>query len=157
MPSSSAVEQVTVNHFVVGSIPTWAAIRLRASGPTLMAGHSTSRRTLNLRLSDIPGVECPEPVEGRFWVYILLCHDGSLYIGQSVNVRERLRKHRYKLGSKHTADHPVSKLVFVEPYNSLEDAVARERQLKNWSRAKKEALVTGDFATLKRLARSRKS
>ena len=49
-------------------------------------------------------VECPEPVEGLSFVYLLQTEDGTFYTGQSHNVRERLRKHRLGLASKHTHD-----------------------------------------------------
>jgi putative endonuclease len=81
--------------------------------------------------------------------------DGALYVGQTVNVPERLRKHRFGLGSKHTSDHPEVRLVFVEGPMELTKAVAREAQLKRWLRAKKEALIRGDMTALRRLSRSR--
>ena len=102
-------------------------------------------------------VEPPNPVIGHYFVYILLCADGSYYVGQSNNVRERLRKHRYCLGSKHTADNRLVKLIYVDGPYSLPVAVGREAQLKRWSRAKKEALVRGDFSRLRLLAASREA
>jgi putative endonuclease len=47
------------------------------------------------------------------------------------------------------------KLVFAEELDRITDAIAAERQIKNWSRAKKEALIRGDFAKLKLLAKGR--
>jgi putative endonuclease len=67
---------------------------------------------------------------------------------------ERLRKHRYGLGSKFTSDHASPRLVYCEGPMSLDAAVRREAQLKRWSRAKKEALIAGDQARLRALARS---
>lgn len=46
-------------------------------------------------------------------------------------------------------------MVHKEQYNSERDALARERQIKRWSRAKKEALIRDDFATLKNLAKKK--
>ena len=102
-----------------------------------------------------PPIICPEPRPGVVWVYILQTIDGTYYVGQSCNLRERLRKHRLGLGSKHTHDHPDPRLIYVEPLGSLSAAVSREAQLKRWTRAKKEALIRADAASLKRLARSR--
>ena len=117
-----------------------------------MAGHLESDDN-DRELSE---VECPEPVEGQFWVYILQCRDGSFYVGYSRNVEERLRKHHYGLGSKHTHDREKPRLVYVEPQISMIRAVKRESQLKGWTRAKKIALIQSNFAALKRLSRSRR-
>lgn len=100
-------------------------------------------------------VHCPERLDGSAFVYILESGDGTLYVGQSCDVRERLRKHSLGLGSKHTHDHPDVRLVYVEGPLAPLEAVPRERQLKGWSRAKKVALISGDLATLKRLSRRR--
>ena len=102
-------------------------------------------------------IDSPPCVASLVWVYILETTDGSLYIGQSRDVRERLRKHRFGLGSKHTADHAGPRLVYVEGPLSLSDGVDRERQLKRWSRAKKEALIKGELARLRALSQSRES
>jgi predicted GIY-YIG superfamily endonuclease len=88
------------------------------------------------------------------WVYILQSADGSLYLGQTRDLRERIRKHRFGLGAKHTHDHAAPRLIFYEGPLAFEAAIQRERQLKGWSRAKKLALVTGDLVALKQLSRS---
>ena len=82
-----------------------------------------------------PSVPCPESVSGAAWVYILQSVDGALYIGQTRDLTERLRKHRLGLGSKHTHDHAKPSLVYCEGPIPLAEAVARETQLKRWSRA----------------------
>ena len=97
----------------------------------------------------------PAAIPGFGFVYILQSADASLYIGQTRDVGERLRKHHYGLGSKFTRDHTAPRLVFCEGPMSLEAAVLREAQLKRWSRAKKEALVAGDLRTLSDLSRAR--
>jgi putative endonuclease len=99
-------------------------------------------------------ISCPEPIDGHAFVYILECDGGTLYVGQSRDIRERVRKHRFGLGSKHTHDHPDIRLVYVEGPLLPVEAVRRERQLKGWSRAKKLALISGDAVRLKRLSRS---
>lgn len=105
--------------------------------------------------SQFANVDAPLPRRGDYWVYILESADGALYVGQTSNVPERLRKHRLGLGSKHTLDHPGAVLVYVEGPFPLPSAVAREAQLKRWSRAKKEALIRGDGSALHELSRSR--
>ena len=102
-----------------------------------------------------PSIAPPTPRVGLAWVYILQTEDGSLYVGQTHDVVERLRKHRLGLGSKHTADHKRPILVYCEGPLGLVDAVARESQLKGWSRLKKEALIRDDLESLHILSRSR--
>ena len=100
-------------------------------------------------------IPIPAAVTGRAFVYLVQSADGSLYIGQTVNVAERLRKHRCGRGSKFTSDHASPRLVFCEGPLPPDAAVSREAQLKRWSRAKKEALIRGDRSALRQLSRSR--
>jgi len=101
-----------------------------------------------------PSIPCLASVPGLAWVYILQSADGSLYIGQTADLPERLRKHRLGLGSKHTHDHEAPRLIYCEGPMDLTAAVQREFQLKRWSRAKKEALIRGDRAALRQLSQS---
>ncbi len=96
----------------------------------------------------------PQPKPGCYLVYILLFKDGALYIGQTSSLPERLRKHRYGLGAKFSNDHKQFKLAHVETFPDRRSAVARELQIKRWSRAKKEALISGDTEKLKELSRT---
>ena len=83
-------------------------------------------------------------------VYIVRCADGTLYTGLARDPHARLKVHNSGKGAKYTrARLPVS-LVYVEPCESLSAALKRERQLKPWSRARKEALIAGDPAMLKK-------
>ena len=100
-------------------------------------------------------VECPEPVEGLSFVYMLQCRNGTLYVGQTNNVRQRLARHADGTGARHTRQLREFSLVFVEGPMTPEHAIKRERQLKKWSRAKKLALVRGDEGELRRISRSR--
>lgn len=90
------------------------------------------------------------------WVYILRCSDDTLYVGHTDDIALREKTHNEGRGGRYTAlRRPVS-LVYSEPQDSIEEAIARERQLKRWTRAKKEALLAGDRAALKHLSSSRK-
>lgn len=86
-------------------------------------------------------------------VYILRFSDGTLYIGQTNDLHSRLKNHldRTTKSAKFTRDHRDFKLVYQECYNSRVEAMKREKQLKGWTRAKKEALIAGDQKLLKRL------
>ncbi len=90
-----------------------------------------------------------------YYVYILRCSDDAFYIGQSQNVVERLQVHQSGNGPPPSppARLPVE-LGYHEQHATLEAAVQRERQLKGWTRAKKQALITGNAQSLKDLARS---
>jgi len=86
------------------------------------------------------------------YIYILRCADKSLYVGHTDNPEARKRAHDAGTASSHTAKRRPLEIVYVESCNSLKEAVKRERQLKRWSHAKKEALITGDTDALHALA-----
>jgi predicted GIY-YIG superfamily endonuclease len=87
----------------------------------------------------------------RYVVYILRCSDDALYIGHSGDVGARLASHRQGVGCAFTATRLPVELVYSEPHATRVDAARRERQLKGWTRAKKEALIAGDLSLLKQL------
>ncbi|MGH6831054.1 MAG: GIY-YIG nuclease family protein, partial [Methylocella sp.] len=92
-------------------------------------------------------------------IYILRCADGSYYTGITRrSVGERLSEHTQGLitGCYTECRLPVD-LVFSEYYERVDEAVAAERRIKGWSRAKKEAMMRGDFAALSALAKRRKT
>jgi len=90
-----------------------------------------------------------------FFVYILRCADESLYVGHTSNVDERLKVHNDGRGALWTACRRPVVLAFWESQPSEEQAIARERQIKRWTHAKKLALIDGDRAKLKALAKRR--
>jgi putative endonuclease len=93
---------------------------------------------------------------GLKYIYILRCRK-SLYIGLTDNVKDRLAQHRDSHGARHTRILGNPELVHSEGPIGLEAAVRRERQLKRWSRAKKEALIAGNFSCLQSLSKSREN
>ena len=88
-----------------------------------------------------------------FYVYILRCADDSLYIGHTSNIDERVRAHNDGRGALWTACRRPVVLAYRELHSSDEQAIARERQLKRWTHAKKIALINGDGIKLKSLAK----
>ena len=92
-----------------------------------------------------------------FHVYILKCSDDSYYVGLSNHLKQRLEVHNSGNGPRFTASRLPVVLAYSEPFRDLESAVKRERQIKKWTRAKKEALIRGDFATLKMLSKKRET
>ena len=81
-------------------------------------------------------------INGTYYVYILASgRHGTLYIGITNNVRIRLDQHRTGHGSKFVKKYSVYRLVHVEAFASPLEAIAREKQLKNWRRDWKIQLI----------------
>lgn len=90
----------------------------------------------------------------EFFVYMLQCNDGSYYIGVTNNYEARVAAH--SLGEDprcYTFSRRPVRLVHLEVFQSIIDAIAREKQLKRWSRVKKEALIHGDYEGLQQFSR----
>ena len=82
------------------------------------------------------------PREYDFWVYIMTNKlDSVLYIGMTNDLTRRVSDHQSGEIPVFTADYRCHKLVFWEYYSEVGEAIAREKQLKNWSRKKKVALI----------------
>jgi predicted GIY-YIG superfamily endonuclease len=78
-------------------------------------------------------------------VYLLRCSDGSIYVGWTHDLSTRLAQHQAGKGSSHTAARRPVVLIFREEHATSESAIARERQIKCWSRRKKRALADGNL------------
>ena len=89
-----------------------------------------------------------------FFTYILECSDGSYYVGHAVNTDRRFGRHVDGSGAQHTTVHPPKRVVYSEQFDTEQKAIARERQIKKWTRAKKKALINGDTAALRDLSKS---
>ena len=72
-----------------------------------------------------------------WFVYILLCSDGSLYIGSSNNPGVRFSDHKNGKGGRYTRSHKPLKLLYTERFESKSAALKRESQIKGWSKEKK--------------------
>jgi predicted GIY-YIG superfamily endonuclease len=90
-----------------------------------------------------------------FYAYILRCNDGSYYVGHTDDIDYRLAQHRQGTLGGYTAKRKPVTLVWTDMFPSRDDAFAAERKLKGWSRAKKEALMAGDWVLVSQLARGR--
>ncbi|HCS78845.1 TPA: hypothetical protein DIV55_03810 [Patescibacteria group bacterium] len=88
-----------------------------------------------------------------FFVYILRSSSNQLYIGQTNNFenREKQQLSKSSKAAKFIKDGKEFSLVYSEEYSTRLESMRREKQLKGWKRAKKEALIKGDLALLKRL------
>jgi putative endonuclease len=85
-------------------------------------------------------------------VYILRCANGSLYVGRTCDLSVRVAEHELGRGSIFTAARRPVLLVYQELFQTNAAAARRERQLKRWTTAKKEALIRGDMTSIHRLA-----
>ena len=88
-----------------------------------------------------------------FWVYILRCADGSYYVGHTDDLDGRLAAHKAGEIEGYTRTRRPVHLVFADEFSSREEALGRERQVKGWSRAKKEALIKGNWSRIRALSR----
>jgi predicted GIY-YIG superfamily endonuclease len=90
-----------------------------------------------------------------FWVYILRCGDGSLYTGHTDDLERRIASHWAGTLGQYTAKRHPLVLAWATEMPSRDEALLRERQIKGWSRAKKEALIASDWARVVQLAKTR--
>ena len=93
--------------------------------------------------------------QGAF-LYVLLCADGSYYTGTArMSLDTRIAQHNSGTFGGYTTQRRPVVLVFSQWFDRVTDAIAAERQVKGWSRAKKEALIRGDLARLPELSKRR--
>jgi len=95
-------------------------------------------------------------ISNLYTVYILSCADDTYYTGITNNVNRRLIEHNE---SKNITSYTFSRrpvdLVFEAKYTNVEVAIAFEKKIKKWSKAKKEALINGEFNELPKLAKKK--
>ena len=82
------------------------------------------------------------------FTYIVRCSDDTLYVGYTEDLASREQTHNDGRGASYTAKRRPVRIVYAEEHGSIESAMARERQLKRWSREKKEALIRDDRRAL---------
>ncbi len=93
--------------------------------------------------------------EKSYYIYILRCADSSYYIGVTSHLEARLWGHEQGLVPGYTEQRRPVQLVYAEATNDVGGAIDREKQLKRWSRRKKEALIQNNEQELVRLAKHR--
>ena len=90
------------------------------------------------------------------FVYMLKCSGGSSYIGSTrASLEARFAEHHTGKHGGYTVSRRPLVPVWSQEFVEITDAIGAERQIKGWSRAKKKALIDGDFARLKFLAKRR--
>jgi putative endonuclease len=90
--------------------------------------------------------------EYHFYVYILASRSRSLYVGFTNDIRFRIKQHREKRLGSHTAKYNIGRLVYYEHFTYVLNAIAREKELKDWNRPRKIALIEQDNRTWEDLA-----
>jgi putative endonuclease len=89
----------------------------------------------------------------RGWIYILRCCDDSYYCGSTSNLEQRINEHIFHKYSGYTSARLPIELVFSQEFSDINDTIMAERQIKGWSRKKKEALIKGNFELLHELSK----
>ena len=99
------------------------------------------RASFHVTLSEAKGLG--EVGMGQYYVYIMTNRSGTLYTGITNDLARRVREHKEKLVEGFTARYNIRRLVFCEATNNVQEAIAREKQIKGWVRRKKIALIEG--------------
>ena len=114
----------------------------------------------------------PEPVEGlsrlgvarapdemdkngptlAYYIYMFRCSDGSYHVGHTNDLEHRLAAHERGAIEGYTPSRRPVELVFSDQFSTRQEAFHRERQIKGWFRARKEALIKGDWDGLVELS-----
>ena len=90
------------------------------------------------------------------YVYILKCSDNTYYTGITSHLKKRLIEHKTgKHKNSYTYYRRPIKLVFVSEFTDIKLAISREKQIKKWSRVKKEALIKSEYERLSNLAKKK--
>lgn len=90
----------------------------------------------------------------HYYVYILRCADGTYYTGVTNNLDRRFAEHQSGLHKdSYTYSRRPVELKWFAQFNNVHTAIAKEKQIKKWSQAKKEALINDDWDSVQRLAK----
>ena len=84
---------------------------------------------------------------------MLLCSDGSFYVGQTDDLEKRIDEHEASVGCAYTAKRLPVRPVWSQEFGTREEAKEAEARVKGWSRAKKQALIRNDFESVSALAK----
>jgi putative endonuclease len=91
-----------------------------------------------------------------YYVYILCCSDSSLYVGVTSDIDRRLtERNAGKYHNAYTHSRRPVTLVFYQEFTEPNQAIEFEKKIKKWSRAKKQALIDGNFDALQSLSECR--
>ena len=88
-----------------------------------------------------------------FWTYMLHCRGGQYYVGHTDDLDRRIAQHQSGAIPGYTADRLPVALVWQEAFQTRDEARAAERRIKGWTRAKKMALIRGDWGRVSDLSK----
>jgi len=92
----------------------------------------------------------------QYFVYILKCSDNSYYTGITNNIERRFSEHQNSINPEsYTSSRLPVQLVFVQKFIYVDKAIAFEKQLKGWTRKKKEAIIETNWSQLKSLSKKK--
>lgn len=77
-----------------------------------------------------------------YYVYILLCKDGSYYTGYTKDIEQRVEQHKKGQGARYTRMREAEKIVYVEKFRNRIEAMKREREIKSFSHSEKRRLIS---------------
>jgi len=77
-----------------------------------------------------------------YYVYVLLCEDGSYYTGYAKDIDSRVKQHMSGVGARYTKLHRPKRLVYTEEFDTIGEAMRREREIKQLSHGEKHRLVS---------------
>ena len=90
----------------------------------------------------------------KYFVYILKCCDYSYYVGVTSYLSRRIEEHQIgKYKNSYTFKRRPIRLIYFEEFDNIQLAISREKQIKKWSRFKKEALIKNEFDELPNLSK----
>jgi putative endonuclease len=90
-----------------------------------------------------------------FWAYMVHCNAGRLYVGHTDDLERRIAQHETGAIPGFTRNYLPVRLVWCQEFATRDEAKAAEKQIKGWSRAKKLALIRGDWEEISRLSKSK--
>jgi predicted GIY-YIG superfamily endonuclease len=90
-----------------------------------------------------------------FFAYMLQCADKSYYVGHTDDLERRVLEHHEGGKCAYTETRRPVQLAWSQEFATREEALAAELRIKNWSRAKKQALARGDFDDLSQAAKKK--
>lgn len=76
-----------------------------------------------------------------YYLYILLCSDGSFYTGSTNNIEKRFKDHLEGRGARYTKSHKPIKIIYTEKFATKSEALRREAEIKKWPKHKKEYII----------------
>ena len=90
-----------------------------------------------------------------FWAYMLHCRGGAFYTGQTDDLEFRVAQHQAGKGAAFTAERLPVELAWSQEFGTRDEAKEAEARIKGWSRAKKLALIRGDWTAISALAKNK--